>query len=325
MDSNRLARAFFVVTLLLAPAVVGASNRDAWEAVDRASAAACIAAAGLQRPTVSAPVRFGDASGVDARLVSGTWPQPHMKGREGTLLCLYDRRSKRAEVQEAAGWRVATADAGSGTAPTASSPPVTADVRGTTWRATRVDGVPVGATITATFDAGGRVGGRSGCNSYSARYELDGAKLRVIPPMIGTQMACAPELMAQERRYTSLLEAMTRARVGTDGTLVLEADDGRRIEFVRAVANARTADPSFPQYRCGGERVKLRFEEAQAFVEFGDGVGITLQRLQPDATPGVRTYTNGRLTFLHAPEGAEPRVRMARGRMAPVACTRVAE
>jgi len=38
--------------------------------------------------------------------VRGTYPQKFMKGAKGTMLCLYDRRTRRAEVAEAKGWTV---------------------------------------------------------------------------------------------------------------------------------------------------------------------------------------------------------------------------
>lgn len=318
MTPSRRRTTLLAAIVLLAPTAAGASGKEAWAALDRETAAACTAAAGLLDPTVSAPLRFSDGFGVDARLVRGTWPQAHMQGREGTMLCLYDRRTRRTEVQPADGWQAPGAETVDAAA---------TSIRGVTWRATRLDGAAVvaGATITATFDAGGRVGGRSGCNSYSARYELEGTKLRVIPPMIGTRMACAPAPMEQERRYTALLEQASTARATPNGGLVIATADGRQLEFVRAAAAARGTDPSPPQYRCGGERVKLRLDETQAYAEFGDGVGITLPRLQPDATPGVRTYTNGKLTFMHSPDSAEPRIRMARGRMAPAPCAPVEE
>jgi hypothetical protein len=37
-------------------------------------------------------------------LVRGTYKQRFMKGARGTMLCLYDRRTRRAEAVEAKGW-----------------------------------------------------------------------------------------------------------------------------------------------------------------------------------------------------------------------------
>ena len=47
-------------------------------------------------------IHFSDGFGMDARLVNGRYPQVHMHGAHGTMLCLYDRRTRKAEVQDAA-------------------------------------------------------------------------------------------------------------------------------------------------------------------------------------------------------------------------------
>jgi hypothetical protein len=88
----------------LAAAPAFASTDAAWAASNRAGAAACIAAANLARASVSAPLNFSDQVGRDAFLVRGTYKQRFMKGAKGTMLCLYDRRTHRAEVAEAKGW-----------------------------------------------------------------------------------------------------------------------------------------------------------------------------------------------------------------------------
>ena len=41
-----------------------------------------------------------DDLAVDARIVSGVYPQDFMNGALGRMLCLYTRKSERAEVQE---------------------------------------------------------------------------------------------------------------------------------------------------------------------------------------------------------------------------------
>ena len=81
-----------------------ASTDAAWAASNRAGKAACIAAANLARPSVSAPLNFSDQVGRDAMLVRGMYKQRFMKNAWGTMLCLYDRRTRRAEVVEAKGW-----------------------------------------------------------------------------------------------------------------------------------------------------------------------------------------------------------------------------
>ena len=54
--------------------------------------------------------------------------------------------------------------------------------------------------VTAQFDDG-RLSGHSGCNSYTASYEVDGDSLTIGPDIAGTNMACPPAQNAIERAY----------------------------------------------------------------------------------------------------------------------------
>lgn len=83
-----------------------ASTPAAWSGMHLAARRACIAAAGLRTPEVSAPLDFSDRSARTALLVRGTYPQRFMKGATGTFLCLYDRRTKTAEAMEAPGFAI---------------------------------------------------------------------------------------------------------------------------------------------------------------------------------------------------------------------------
>jgi hypothetical protein len=77
-----------------------ASSPDAWQALDRKSAKACISESGLYRVRVGPATRFSDRVMIDARTVAGRYPQSHMNGALAKMLCLYNRKSHRAEVQE---------------------------------------------------------------------------------------------------------------------------------------------------------------------------------------------------------------------------------
>lgn len=95
----RLAHLLTIV-IAAAPVAAHASTAAADAAVDKASSAACLKAAGLKNASVGPATRFSDAVLMDARTVTGTWPQPHMKGAKATMLCLYNRRERTAEAQE---------------------------------------------------------------------------------------------------------------------------------------------------------------------------------------------------------------------------------
>ena len=203
--------------LLAAPAT--AATPEAWMKVDRASEAACLKAANLGGATAGPPVRFSDRTGVDARVVTGTWPQPHMKGAAAKMLCLYNRKNKRVEVQELA-------------EPVVAMPVAVKDVW---WRAEDIGGRGIidNSEVTLMLGTDGKIGGKSGCNGYSANYQINGDALKVYPPMIGTKMMCPPALMTQEQAYRSLVETAQSVKVTPEGMLVITSASGATSRFVR--------------------------------------------------------------------------------------------
>lgn len=211
-----------VLALSLAPSAQ-ASTPAADAAVERASAAACIRESGLREARVGPVTRFSDRMLIDIRTVTGRWPQPHMNNVEATMLCAYHRRTRRAEAVE-----LVTA-------------PAIAEVRESWWRAEDIGGRGVldRSDVTLFLGQDGRIGGRSGCNNYSARYQLEGDRLRIFPPLIGTRMACPPALMEQERRYQDLLTRVVRIEQDRTGALVLVTSGQERIRFMPAPPPSR--------------------------------------------------------------------------------------
>jgi heat shock protein HslJ len=202
---------------ITAPAL--AATPDSWAKLDKVSEAACIKAANLGGATVGGPMRYSDRVGIDARVVTGNWPQPHMKGAKAKMLCLYNRKTKRVEVQELVEPLVKQAMA----------------VKDVWWRAEDIGGrgVVENSEVTLMLGSDGKVGGKSGCNGYSANYQLSGDILKIYPPMIGTRMMCPPALMNQEQAYRSLIETAQSARVTPEGALVITASGGANIRFTR--------------------------------------------------------------------------------------------
>ncbi|WP_248742690.1 MULTISPECIES: hypothetical protein [unclassified Pseudomonas] len=88
------------VLCLIAP-LAHASSPDAWAAYDKAVLASCTKASGLKdaKPVGNA-AQFDDRVGYTALLLQGQYPQKHMKGQQGTELCLYNKKSKTAFVTE---------------------------------------------------------------------------------------------------------------------------------------------------------------------------------------------------------------------------------
>lgn len=88
------------VLCLIAP-LAHASSPDAWAAYDKAVLASCTKASGLKNAKpVGNAAQFDDHVGYTALLLQGQYPQKHMKGQQGTELCLYNKKSKTAFVTE---------------------------------------------------------------------------------------------------------------------------------------------------------------------------------------------------------------------------------
>ena len=83
---------------LLAAQIVRAASEEAWDALVREAGAACQMASELEQPRVlwSNPAYQHQA----ALIVTGKWPQTHMKGKEGYMLCLFDKQTAKVEIQE---------------------------------------------------------------------------------------------------------------------------------------------------------------------------------------------------------------------------------
>lgn len=93
-----LILAGLITAYLLATQIVRASSEEAWDAIVKEASAACQIASELENPRVvwSNPAYERQA----ALIVTGRWPQTHMKGAQGYMLCLYDKHSAKIEIQE---------------------------------------------------------------------------------------------------------------------------------------------------------------------------------------------------------------------------------
>ena len=94
-----------ITVFLMAMAWTGlaaASSPAAWSAHDKEVAKSCIKASGLKNArTAGQAMAFGDRTAITALLVSGRYPQPHMKNRSGRELCLFNRKTRQAVVTPA--------------------------------------------------------------------------------------------------------------------------------------------------------------------------------------------------------------------------------
>jgi hypothetical protein len=82
-----------------------ASTPAAWNQMNTRVNRACVAMSGLARPQLLAKkISFSDVIGTEIRMIRGT----DKRGRMQRLLCAYDRKTGRAEVQEGGVWNGAT-------------------------------------------------------------------------------------------------------------------------------------------------------------------------------------------------------------------------
>lgn len=90
------------LSLLLCFNSLHASSPDAWEEHQQEVQQKCLAASQLNDARVAgALVSYPDETGFDALLVSGHYPQAHMKQQPGLELCLFDRSNREAVLAEA--------------------------------------------------------------------------------------------------------------------------------------------------------------------------------------------------------------------------------
>lgn len=98
-----------IVTTFVALGLVAtgatASTPAAWNQMNTRVNRACVAMSGLARPQLLAKkISFSDVIGTEIRMIRGT----DKRGRMQRLLCAYDRKTGRAEVQEGGVWNGAT-------------------------------------------------------------------------------------------------------------------------------------------------------------------------------------------------------------------------
>ena len=128
---------------------------------------------------------------------------------------------------------------GAAVTPPAITPDVSTDVgiEGTTWRLVAYGPMenPTAALpdppVTATFEAGGKLAGSAGCNSYFATYKLD-AQFFTTSDVGSTMMACLDDQrMQQESAYLTALQAVTALERSGD-KLTIDYQGGQ-LQFTR--------------------------------------------------------------------------------------------
>jgi len=220
---------FLTAAAAMAQVPAAATTPEAVEALNRASETACLRAAALEDARIGPPTRFPDDMPIEARIVEGRSPQVEAAGEPRTLLCLYNRESGQAETRPF---------------DRAVELSYSRQVRDVWWHAVDIAGSPpIGPdVVTMNLGADGRIGGRSGCNLYSALYQLNEEALEVVWPMTGTRRNCVPAAMDQEVRFRQIVLNARNVRLQPDGALLLTDKDGATVRFVRAEGEMRGRD-----------------------------------------------------------------------------------
>ena len=103
--SQEISMKILLISALLGMTLVGVSTRvsassdGAWREFNTRVTRACISASGIRRFRASSIVAFDDRVGMVAMLVSD-----RTRGSSLSKLCLYDKRNKRAYIDEAEMW-----------------------------------------------------------------------------------------------------------------------------------------------------------------------------------------------------------------------------
>jgi heat shock protein HslJ len=77
---------------------------------------------------------------------------------------------------------------------------------------------PVNATQTLTFQ-GSRISGTAGCNRFMGTFTQDGANIALID-IASTRKACAPDIMAKEQKWLTMLDKVRQAEISGDQLLL---------------------------------------------------------------------------------------------------------
>jgi len=107
------------------------------------------------------------------------------------------------------------------------------------WMLTELkDQAPMSDTaITAEFGEDGKVGGSSGCNSYTTSYSVSGKKISFGEQIASTMMACPDPVMQQERDYIEALSSAVTFEIADD-TLILYDTDGKTLATLKALSQS---------------------------------------------------------------------------------------
>lgn len=97
---------YVALGVLMAATTAQASSPDEWEKYHKEVSAKCMKACGLKAARVLGDIVLFDDErvGLDAVLITGRYPQPQMNNAQGHALCLFNKKTRKAECSEANEW-----------------------------------------------------------------------------------------------------------------------------------------------------------------------------------------------------------------------------
>ena len=100
-----------------------------------------------------------------------------------------------------------------------------ADLDGTSWTLTELNGQPVLPDRPASLQfEKDRLGGSDSCNSFGGSYTASGSQIKVGNDMVSTLMACEEAVMQQASAYTSALLQAVEYKIEGGQLTLLDAD-----------------------------------------------------------------------------------------------------
>jgi heat shock protein HslJ len=137
--------------------------------------------------------------------------------------------------------------------------------------------------IVISFDVN-TFAGSAGCNNYTGRYSVDGAKLSLTPTAT-TRKACPPPVMAQEQSYLALLGQVAQYTVA-GGTLTLAESSGAALLTYSEIKPAPLVGTlwTLTEYNNGKGGVEAALTETAVTAVFGADGKLT-------GSAGCNSYT----------------------------------
>jgi heat shock protein HslJ len=117
-------------------------------------------------------------------------------------------------------------------------------LEGKTWKATQISGVSSvlttpGSAATAKF-AAGTITGSATINTYSGSYTTGPSNAIQISSVVSTQMAGAPDAMAQEQAYLAALQKAATYKISGDSLTLLDSTGATLVQYAVAAETPLT-------------------------------------------------------------------------------------